>query len=135
MIGKKLKLLREKRALKQLDLSTMLGVSRSTYTQYETGKSEPDLNTVLRLADFFNCSIDYLLGKTDNPIPYHVVSDESDLTPKERLKELFNHPKLQNKELAFKNFDTMDDEDIESIIEYIEARYLLAEKRKNDNNN
>lgn len=70
MIGQRLKLLREERGLKQIDIANMLGVSRTTYTQYETGKSEPDLATVAKLADYFNVTIDYLLGKTDIRNPY-----------------------------------------------------------------
>jgi transcriptional regulator with XRE-family HTH domain len=69
MIGKRLRALREKKGLKQIDIANVLGVSRTTYTQYETEKSEPDLATVAKLAEYFNCSTDYLLGKSDDPRP------------------------------------------------------------------
>lgn len=65
MLGKRLRDLRLKKGLKQLDLADMLGVSRTTYTQYETGRSEPDLATIIKLAQFFGVSVDYLLGLTD----------------------------------------------------------------------
>ncbi|HHX87624.1 MAG TPA: helix-turn-helix transcriptional regulator, partial [Firmicutes bacterium] len=55
--------------LKQIDVANMLGVSRTTYTQYETEKSEPDLATVAKLAEFFNTTTDYLLGNSNNPHP------------------------------------------------------------------
>lgn len=70
MLGKKLKELREEKKLYQIDLATMLGVSRTTYTQYETGKSEPDFSTIYKLAEFFNVTIDYLLGKSEIRNPY-----------------------------------------------------------------
>ena len=69
MIGKRLRALREKKGLKQIDIANVLGVSRTTYTQYETEKSEPDLATVTKLAEFFNTTTDYLLGKSDEPHP------------------------------------------------------------------
>ncbi|MPW26432.1 helix-turn-helix domain-containing protein [Alkalibaculum sp. M08DMB] len=131
MLGNILKELRGERS--QEEISEQLGISRARYSHYETDRREPDIETLKLLSDFYKVSIDYLLGKTKDPIPYHIISEDIELTPKERLKELFQHPKIRDKELAFKDFDSMDDEDIESIIEYVEARYLLAEKRKNDN--
>ncbi len=69
VIGKRLRALREGKGLKQVDIAKMLGVSRTTYTQYETEKSEPDLATVAKLAEFFNTTTDYLLGISDDPHP------------------------------------------------------------------
>ena len=69
MIGKRLRALRKEKGLKQIDIANVLDVSRTTYTQYETEKSEPDLETVKKLAEYFNCSTDYLLGKSDDPRP------------------------------------------------------------------
>jgi len=69
LIGKRLRMLREEKGQKQADIAKVLGVSRTTYTQYETEKSEPDLETVKRLAEYFNTTADYLLGRTDDPHP------------------------------------------------------------------
>lgn len=60
-----LRLLRTEKGLKQKDIAEFLGVNRTTYVKYETGASEPDNATLIRLSDFFNVSIDFLLGKTD----------------------------------------------------------------------
>ena len=65
MIGKKLKTLREGKGLTQLEVAEFLGVSRTTYTQYETERSEPDLVTVSKLSDYFEVSLDYLVGRTN----------------------------------------------------------------------
>lgn len=105
LIGQRLKLLREEKGLKQLDIAKMLGVSRTTYTQYETGKSEPDLTTVAKLADFFGVSVDYLLNKTDIKDPIETIAahhDGEDWTPEEleeieRFKE-FVRMKRQQRE-------------------------------------
>lgn len=63
MIGNVLKQLRTEKKLRQLDVAEFLGVSRTTYTQYETNVSEPDLDTIVRLADFFSVPTDYLIGR------------------------------------------------------------------------
>ena len=73
-----MKKLRDEKGLKQIDIAEMLGVSRTTYTQYETEKSEPDLRTVARLADFFEVSVDYLLGKTTIRTPIETIAAHHD---------------------------------------------------------
>lgn len=89
MIGKKLKLLRNNKKLTQADVAKYLDVSRTTYTQYETGKSEPDLATVDRLAEFFSVSVDYLLGRTIVKAPIETIAahHEGDWT-EEELKDI-----------------------------------------------
>lgn len=65
--GERIALLREKKGLKQDELSTKLGISRASLSHYETNRREPDYDTINRIADFFNVSIDYLVGRTDDP--------------------------------------------------------------------
>lgn len=59
-----LKLLRVQRGLRQIDLAKMLGVDRSTYAKYESGASEPNFETIVALAQFFDVSTDQLLTGT-----------------------------------------------------------------------
>lgn len=63
----RLKELREKNGLLQKEVAEKLGVGRTTYCQYETGNREPDLATLIKLADLFDTSIDYIAGRTDDP--------------------------------------------------------------------
>lgn len=58
----KLRELRKKKNVTQEKLAKSLKIARSTLAMYEIGKSEPDNATLLRLADFFGVSVDYLLG-------------------------------------------------------------------------
>ncbi len=60
-----LKKLRTERGYNQQKLSELLCVSRSTIAMWETDKAEPNRELLLKLADIFEVSIDYLLGKTD----------------------------------------------------------------------
>lgn len=62
----RLKELRLKKKLLQKDIADYLGVNRTTYVKYETGASQPDNDTLSRLADFFGVSVDYLLGRENN---------------------------------------------------------------------
>src|SRR5690606_25588819 len=54
---------------KQHEVANYLGITRPAYTAYESGARQPDLETVKKLAEYFNCSTDYLLGKSDDPRP------------------------------------------------------------------
>lgn len=56
--------LREDRDLRQSDLAKAVGIDQRTISNYETGKSNPDSDALIRLADFFGVSIDYLVGRT-----------------------------------------------------------------------
>lgn len=76
MLGKRLSDLRKKHKITQVDISKKLGVNRSTYANYETGLREPDNETLQRLADYFEVSIDYLLGRTDDPTPSRKTLNE-----------------------------------------------------------
>ena len=62
-----LKIIREQHGKLQKDVAADLGIGLSTFSQYETGKREPDNKTLIKLADYFGCSTDYLLGRTDDP--------------------------------------------------------------------
>ena len=63
----RLKKLRLQDGLSQQKMSDLLGVSRSTVAMWEIGASEPDNNTLGKIAEHFNVSVDYLLGLSDDP--------------------------------------------------------------------
>lgn len=74
-----LKKLRKERKITQDKLSQAMGVSRSTISMWEINSSEPDNETICRLADYFNVSADYLIGHSDKQtaipgdIPYPIM--------------------------------------------------------------
>lgn len=59
--------LREDRDYRQYQLAKVLNVSQNTYSQYETGVIELTAEKLILLADFYDVSVDYLLGRTENP--------------------------------------------------------------------
>ncbi len=64
---KNLREIREDRDIKQKDIANVLNVSQNTYSQYETGIIPITAETLIKLADYYGVSIDYLLDRTDNP--------------------------------------------------------------------
>lgn len=63
----RLKLLRKQFGLTQKEMASKLNIQRVTYSHYETGRSQPSIDTLIILASIFSCSIDYLVGISDNP--------------------------------------------------------------------
>ncbi|PZE20484.1 helix-turn-helix domain-containing protein [Paenibacillus xerothermodurans] len=64
--GERIALLREKHSLTQDELSAKLGITRASLSHYENNRREPDYKTIVNIANFFNVSIDYLMGRTDD---------------------------------------------------------------------
>ncbi len=62
--------LREDRDLTQKQIAQMLGISQNTYSQYEIGVLNYPVDALIKLADFYQVSVDYLLGRTDKKQPY-----------------------------------------------------------------
>lgn len=63
----RLKELRKEKNISQLKLALDLSMNQNTISRYETGEREADYKTLVKIADYFNVSIDYLLERTDNP--------------------------------------------------------------------
>lgn len=59
--------LKNERKLLQKDIASSVGVSLRAYQYYEKGQKEPTLSVLLRLADYFDVSLDYLVGLSDTP--------------------------------------------------------------------
>lgn len=59
--------LRKQRQLSMKELGQIVGVAESTISLYENEKREPDLATLSRIADYFNVTVDYLLGRSSDP--------------------------------------------------------------------
>lgn len=67
MVYSRIRDLREDRDLKQKDLADYLNCSQVCYSRYENGQRDIPLETISKIADFYNVSVDYLLNRTDCP--------------------------------------------------------------------
>ena len=63
----RLKELRKKKRISQLKLALDLNMNQNTISRYENMERQADYDTLIRFADYFDVSIDYLLERTDNP--------------------------------------------------------------------
>ncbi len=66
----RLKDIREDNDITQKTLSEYLNIKQNTYSQYETGQRQIPIETLVKLAKYFDTSTDYILGLTDNPEKY-----------------------------------------------------------------
>lgn len=87
MVGKRLRLLRTERKLTQEELGKVLGVGKTTISQYESEVRKPDADMLKRIAQFFDVSVDYLLGLTEEKRPVKLETLAAHRTD-DPLKEL-----------------------------------------------
>ena len=71
MFGERLRLLRKSANMKQQELATILGIKVNTVSQYETNLANPSDGVKIEIAKHFNVSLDYLMGITDDLVPYY----------------------------------------------------------------
>ena len=114
MLGNKIKELREEKGLKQEDLAKAMSVSPSTIGMYEINKREPNNELIIKLAAFFDVSVDYLLGKSDIRKPLDIELSDIDIAFATGIKGLNE----ENKEIA------------KNIIEGLLAKQENEEKKK-----
>ena len=65
--GENLVNLRKRKGVSQEQLAEVLGLTRQTISKWELNQSTPDLQYILQMGEFFNVSLDYIFGRTDNP--------------------------------------------------------------------
>lgn len=67
MYFQRLRDLREDKDMKQADIAELLGIQQTVYSRYERGFQNIPIEHLLKLADFYDVSTDYILGRTNNP--------------------------------------------------------------------
>lgn len=106
-----LKKLRKEYGLSQEELSKRVGVARSSVANYENGQNFPNMDILLKLSDVFNCTTDYLLGKTNErknnididkaliglSTQFNKLSEESQNKVKEQIELLLENEELKRK--------------------------------------
>lgn len=110
MLPQRLKELRVEREKTQQDIADVLGITRPAYTAYESGNRQPDYETLNKLAELYNSTTDYLLGRSDIRRPQSQVAE----TPTDQeLEEL-----LHNSNVKFDGAP-LDKEDKQDIINFL----------------
>ena len=132
-IGKRLEMLRKNKKLTQNDMAKFLGITRQGYGNYESGSREPDNETLQKLADFFEVSTDYLLGRTDDPTPpgekakpYYTLTEKDERDIARDLERIMNDLE-SNEALAFYG-EPMDEETKQLVRLSLEHSMRLAKE-------
>ncbi|HGI3718502.1 TPA: helix-turn-helix domain-containing protein [Streptococcus agalactiae] len=84
----KLKELRKEKKLTQTELASKLNIIQKSYSNWESGKAEPTLDNIIKLANILDVTVDYLLGRSDNFSNTIVLSKNNMKSFSKRLKEL-----------------------------------------------
>ncbi len=99
MFSEKLKILRKEYNLSQEKLAQVLNISKGSIGMYETNRREPSFEILLNIADFFNVSLDYLLGRKNNDKTF-IFKDILNLEMLKTAKEKLNYSYDQISELS-----------------------------------
>lgn len=103
----KLRELRKKTGITMKELGIEIGVAESTISQYETGKRQPDYETLLKLGEFFGVSVDYLLTGTETEkAPSLTSKDERDI--EKQINAVLEELESGQSDLAFSG-EPLDD--------------------------
>jgi transcriptional regulator with XRE-family HTH domain len=78
MLSQRIKEERLRIGLSQEELGKKLSVSQQAVNKWENSKSNPDSEMIRKMADLFDCTIDYLVGRTDDPTPLALAAHRSD---------------------------------------------------------
>lgn len=131
MYGSRLKQLRKNLNKTQEEVAAGLGVTRGAYSHFENDRNEPDSDTIRNLADYFNVSTDYLLGRTDDPIPVRNLDqdlyDEHDYA--KELEALMDDEPLRTE---FMDYDEWSEEEKRNLLNFIKGQKAL--KKINEKN-
>ena len=125
ILGKRLKQLRTENNLTQEEFGKPYNIKKSTVSQYESGSSRPDDELKKRIANDFNVSLDWLMGKSD------IKETAEDLLSSINTNEKLNSSIKENRiETIAAHFDEEEftDDDLEDIKNFIE--FMVAKKKK-----
>ncbi len=113
LIAERLVNLRKSKGFTQKEISFELGLERTTYVKYETGGIQPPNDMIIKLAELFGVTTDYLLGVTENPVPEPKIPNGL-----KEIVEAFNR----------KEFEGLTDDEINALA--IVAKTLKGQRRK-----
>lgn len=109
-----LKILRKKRNATQQTIADYVGLTRSAYSNIENDNRDPDTKTLLKLADYFNVSVDYLLGrenKKEAPSPIPMLGKDA-----QKLLDMYGELSAENKD---------------QVMRYVTSIYYVDRANKN----
>ena len=110
--SERLRYLRMSRGLSSKEVYEAIGSSKPSYYRYENGDSEPSTQKLLELASYFNVSMDYLVGRTDNP------SISKDITKGQSLEPVLT-PQMKKLQKKLLSVDPQIAAEVENYMNYL----------------
>ena len=124
----RLKKLREQKRLNQTELANLLKVSNGSISKWERGDRQPDYETLENIADTFNVTIDYLLGRSDSKQEFN-ESQMNFSTPQEALSFILKQDMVAD--FGGYNLDNMSDDEIMEMADDIaDMLKIISRKHK-----
>jgi transcriptional regulator with XRE-family HTH domain len=133
--GKRFKELRVSSGLTQDEIAKKLNTSRSRIGMYETGKREPDHETLEMIADFFNVDLDYLLGRSSKTtyIPQNLITHkENTEEDRKRIIDLFFGNATMDFTELLDEYHNLNENGKRMLKDYMD--YLLSKSEFRSNN-
>ena len=109
IIGERIKELRIKNNMTQQDLALLVGLTSTGVSYWESGKANPDVKSINKLADYFNVSIDYIYGKTD--LDSKLLEDKEMDILFRKATDLDENKKVKLKKIIGAGIDALWEED------------------------
>lgn len=113
-LGDRLKLLREKKGLSQMELARRLNMPNHSISNYERGLRRPSFDALTTMADYFEVSVDYLLGRDPQ-----IVTHDGEMLTLERF--------LDEGKITFQGMP-LNQEDVENLTRFLEMMKKYKEK-------
>lgn len=124
----RLRTLRKEAKKTQQQMADMLGITRQGYGSYENNITEPDNETLTRLADFFDVSIDYLMGRTNDK------GMNSDRDPVDELVEYIDAELTDEEIIERLNFKvdniTLSDDEVKEFIAFVRVKRAMKKPQQ-----
>lgn len=123
-MGRRIKKLREERELSQLDLSKILNVSTSSLSQYESGNRVPSDDVKRNIADYFQVTMDYLVGRTDQPFVSVTLTEKNEKDIAKKMRDL--REEIENSDGLMFDGEILSDETKDLLLTLLEKDEIAA---------
>ena len=113
-LGERLKALRKNKGLSQTELATVLSMANSTLSQYENARRTPGDDVKIRIAEYFDTTVDYLVGRAPSSL-----RDQYGLTGSvdEMVEQMYKNPKLK---ILFDRSAELTEEGVDAVLQIVE---------------
>ncbi len=133
-VGERIRELREKRDWSQREFAKRVGINYSVINRIELGKRPVEDHELAKIADLFDVTTDYLLGRTDDPHGYTIENQIEEENTLEKINQLIKEYGIE--QMGFfdiEKWKSLSEEEIEEIIKHFEWVVHKAKERNKEN--